>query len=126
MQLLQEIKSADKSEVERDQIFQSLLSKLTSIMPDRAAVMKSFDQELENFLQSELGDNANLQFFLTIAMLFFPLLGLSGAHDTALGTIEDDFIQQANEKLGRDSVLDSSISGRLKIECHDSKGQHQI
>lgn len=63
MQLLQEIKSADKSEVERDQIFQSLLSKLTSIMPDRAAVMKSFDQELENFLQSELGDNANLHFF---------------------------------------------------------------
>ena len=45
VQLLQEIKDiygADKSEEERDQIFQSLLSKLTCVKTDRAAVMKSF------------------------------------------------------------------------------------
>ena len=53
VQLLQEIKDiygADKSEEERDQIFQSLLSKLTSVMTERAAVMKSFDQKLKTFL----------------------------------------------------------------------------
>ena len=53
VQLLREIKDiygADKSEEDRDKNFQSLLSKLMSVMTDRAAVMKSFDQNLKNFL----------------------------------------------------------------------------
>ena len=50
VQWLQEIKDiygADKSEEEREKNFQSLLSKLTSVI---TAVMKSFDQNLKNFL----------------------------------------------------------------------------
>ena len=104
VQWLQEIKDiygADKSEEERDQIFQSLLSKLTSVMTDRAAVIKGFDQKLKTFLHSELGHNARLHFLHCNAHF---LLGLSRACGSALGAIEDDLIQQANEKLGRDKL----------------------
>ena len=61
--------------------------------------MKRFDQKLKNFLQSELGHKARLYFLHCNANF---LLGLSCACGLALGAMEDDLIQQANERLGRD------------------------
>ena len=66
VQLSQEIKDifgADNSEEERDKIFQSLLSKLKSVVTDRAAVMKSFDQKLKKLLTVGAGPQCKTAFF---------------------------------------------------------------
>ena len=103
VQLLEEITdiySSDKSEDEKNQVFHSLLSNLTSVMSDRASVMKCFDRKLEHFLQSELGHDARLQFLHCNAHF---LLGLSRASEIALRKIEET-IQENNKKLGRDKL----------------------
>ena len=87
LQVIHDICCIDKSEEDRNQIVQSLLSKLTTVKTDRAAVMKSFDQKLENVLQTRLGPDARLQF---LHCDFHFLLGLSRACETALGMLETD------------------------------------
>ena len=90
---IQQVYCFEKSEEEKSLIFSSLLSKLTITMTDRAAVMKCYDKKLEEFLKSQLGQDATLHFLHCNAHC---LLGFSRACDIALKTIEDDTI------LGRD------------------------
>ena len=85
---------------DQDHFFKTLLSKLTSVMTDRAAVMKSFDEKLLAFLQSELGKTTTLHFLNCNAHF---LLGLSRACEIALGMIEKD-LTDAGGKLGRDCL----------------------
>ena len=44
--------NCEEKEEDKDHMFRTLLSKLTSVMTDRAAVMKRFDDKLLGFLQS--------------------------------------------------------------------------
>lgn len=44
--------NCEEKEEDKDHMFRTLLSKLTSVMTDRAAVMKRFDDKLLSFLQS--------------------------------------------------------------------------
>ena len=52
---IQQVYCFEKSEEEKSLIFSSLLSKLTSTMTHRAAVMKCYDKKLEEYLRSQLG-----------------------------------------------------------------------
>lgn len=97
VQLLEEITdifSSDSSE--REAVFSSLLSKLTSTMTDRAAVMKSFDVKLKSFIESKLGQEATMLFLHCNAHF---LLGLSRACDIAVKSVEKE-----DGKLGRDKL----------------------
>ena len=50
-----------KGEVQNE-VFKELISKLTSLMSDRAAVRKRFHKDLADFIQSELGHETMLNF----------------------------------------------------------------
>ena len=96
--LLEEIHqlySLDMSPQEQDEIFRELLSKITSTMTDRAAVMKAFDKKLEDYLKTTLGQDAKVHFLHCNAHC---LLGFSRACEQALCAVEADI----TGKLGRD------------------------
>ena len=97
--LLQEITDlyCEETEEEQGHVFKTLLSKLTSVMTDRAAVMKSFDEKFLTFLQSELGQSVTLHFLHCNAHF---LLGMSHSCDTALKMKE----KELGVKLGRDAL----------------------
>ena len=87
-------------EEDKDHTFRTLLSKLTSVMTDRAAVMKSFDEKLLSFLQSELGHNITLHFLHCNAHF---LLGMSRSTEVALNKKEKELIEIGGN-LGRDKL----------------------
>ena len=88
----------EEKEEDKDHMFRTLLSKLTSVMTDRAAVMKSFDDKLLSFLQSELGQSMTLHFLHCNAHF---LLGMSRSCDIALGMKEKE-LTETGTNLGRD------------------------
>lgn len=89
----------DMSAEEKDQAFKDLLSKITSTMTDRAAVMKAFDKKLLDFMQSQLGQDMTVHFLHCNAHC---LLGFSRACEMALNNLEKETVVSTGERLGRD------------------------
>ena len=72
-------------EQEKEDIFKKLLKKMNSLMSDRAAVMKNFNEKLKAFIQSELGEEITMHFLYCNAHY---LLGLSRACELCLKGLE--------------------------------------
>ncbi|GFS13008.1 hypothetical protein ElyMa_003126000 [Elysia marginata] len=85
-----ELTSADTETLLRE-----LLSKIKCTMTDRAAVMKLFASNFEDFLNSDLGINTQVHFLHCNAHF---LLAVGTACNNALSAIE----KEAGEELGRD------------------------
>ena len=84
---------ADATDQDKDTIYKSLLTKLTSLMSDRAAVMKKFNRDFHAFVQTQLGQDIAVHFLHCNAHF---LLGLSRACETGMKEAE------GADKLGRD------------------------
>ena len=89
-------------ETEKSEVFRIILGKITSLMSDRAAVMKKFDREFETFMKTELGHDIQIHFLFCNAHF---MLGLSRASETALKALELGH----EEKLGRDKFMKFKI-----------------
>ena len=89
----------EMTEEEKENIFKQLLTKITSTMTDRVAVMKSYDKKLEEFLKSQVGQDITLHFLHCNAHC---LLAFSRACDVALKTAEKDVVSASGKGLGRD------------------------
>lgn len=101
VQLLQEISDiycCDNDDADHDEVFNQLISKLSSTMSDRAAVMKSFDKKLLEFISSTLGREVHVHFLHCNAHF---LLGASRACELSLKAIEADITKESGP-LGRD------------------------
>lgn len=108
----------EEKEEDKDHMFRTLLSKLTSVMTDRAAVMKSFDDKLLSFLQSELGQSMTLHFLHCNAHF---LLGMSRSCDIALGMKEKE-LTETGTNLERDKFPKFSTSANKKQRQLGSSG----
>jgi len=88
-------------EEDMETTFQQILSRLTSFMSDRAAVMKKFNTEFLSFIRTRLGQETVVHFLYCNAHF---LLGLSRACELSLKHAEEKLVQesQPQEKLGRD------------------------
>ena len=87
--------------------FQQILSRLTSFMSDRAAVMKKFNTEFLSFIRTRLGQETVVHFLYCNAHF---LLGLSRACELSLKHAEEKLVQesQPQEKLGPPDLLCSN------------------
>ena len=103
--LLQEIQQLysgwRNTEEDGNEVFRQMLSRLTSVMTDRAALNKKFDKELKKFLITELGTEICFHFLHCNAHF---LLGLSRVCDESLKRIE----KSEGRKLGRDAFPEFS------------------
>ena len=86
---------------EKDAVFSELLKSITSLMSDRAAVMKSFNSKLLDYKQAQLGEEHGSTHFLYCNAHY--LLGLSRASETVLKT-EEKTITAETGGLGRDAL----------------------
>ncbi|KAL8589985.1 hypothetical protein ACOMHN_007010 [Nucella lapillus] len=100
LQELSDVYAAEETNDRKEEVFNALLTKLTSCMSDRAAVMKLFSTKLSDFLQSTLGQEVTLHFLKCNAHF---LLGLSRSCETSLKTLEEEMTEQLGWKLGRDT-----------------------
>ncbi|KAL8610059.1 hypothetical protein ACOMHN_045457 [Nucella lapillus] len=100
LQELSDVYAAEETNDRKEGVFNALLTKLTSCMSDRAAVMKLFSTKLSDFLQSTLGQEVTLHFLKCNAHF---LLGLSRSCETSLKTLEEEMTEQLGRKLGRDT-----------------------
>ncbi|KAL8580974.1 hypothetical protein ACOMHN_017540 [Nucella lapillus] len=100
LQELSDVYAAEETNDRKEEVFNALLTKLTSCMSDRAAVMKLFSTKLSDFLQSTLGQEVTLHFLKCNAHF---LLGLSRSCETSLKTLEEEMTEQLGRKLGRDT-----------------------
>ena len=82
-----------------EQILKTILSKITTTMSDRAAVMKSFGSKFADFITSETGQEHQVHFLHCNAHF---LLGLSTACEKAIASIERDLKEKNGEQIGRD------------------------
>lgn len=81
VQLLQEISDifcSDNDDADSGEVFNQLISKLSSTMSDGAAVVKSFDKKLQEFISTKLGREVHVHFLHCNAHF---LLGISRACD---------------------------------------------
>lgn len=60
---------------------------MTSLTSSRAAVMKSYNSKIKDFIESELGHEVSVHFLHCIAHF---LLGLSHSCETAMKHVEDE------------------------------------
>lgn len=88
---------AEYKEKDRDEIFKEILVKITSLMSDRASVMKKFNEEFLSFIKSEVGQEHHIHFLYCNAHF---LLGLSRSCIEELKITEKDL----GRKLGRDQL----------------------
>ena len=95
---LSEIYCLHSEEEEKETIFKGVLEKVTSVMSDRASVMKSYNEKLLQYKKTELGEDAGIHFLYCNAHF---LLGLSKACEAALKTTEREISQTG---LGRDAL----------------------
>ncbi|KAL8594767.1 hypothetical protein ACOMHN_047485 [Nucella lapillus] len=100
LQELSDVYAAEETNDRKEEVFNAFLTKLTSCMSDRAAVMKLFSTKLSDFLQSILGQEVTLHFLKCNAHF---LLGLSRSCETSLKTLEEEMTEQLGRKLGRDT-----------------------
>ncbi|KAL8572085.1 hypothetical protein ACOMHN_031042 [Nucella lapillus] len=100
LQELSDVYAAEETNDRKEEVFNAFLTKLTSCMSDRAAVMKLFSTKLSDFLQSTLGQEVTLHFLKCNAHF---LLGLSRSCETSLKTLEEEMTEQLGRKLGRDT-----------------------
>ncbi|KAL8572448.1 hypothetical protein ACOMHN_005594 [Nucella lapillus] len=100
LQELSDVYAAEETNDRKEEVFNALLTKLTSCMSDRAAVMKLFSTKLSDFFQSTLGQEVTLHFLKCNAHF---LLGLSRSCETSLKTLEEEMTEQLGRKLGRDT-----------------------
>ncbi|KAL8615928.1 hypothetical protein ACOMHN_034604 [Nucella lapillus] len=100
LQELSDVYAAEETNDRKEEVFNALLTKLTSCMSDRVAVMKLFSTKLSDFLQSTLGQEVTLHFLKCNAHF---LLGLSRSCETSLKTLEEEMTEQLGRKLGRDT-----------------------
>ena len=75
---------------EKETIFKGVLEKVTSVMSDRASVMKSYNEKLLQYKQTELGEDAGVHFLYCNAHF---LLGMSKACEAALKTTKREISQ---------------------------------
>ena len=73
---------------------------MTSLMSDRAAVMKSYDSKIKEFIESELGHEVSVHFLHCNAHF---LLGLSRSCETAMKHVEAEVKAELQQQLGRDN-----------------------
>ena len=57
-----------------DDVFKNILSSITSIMTDRAAVMKPFVRKMQDYLESEHGGNVQLNFLHCMSIFYLVLV----------------------------------------------------
>lgn len=81
-------------ETKADEVFKSMLEKLTGLMSDRASVMKSFNKAFDTQRQEKLMTQSNMEFLHCNAHF---LLGLSSESEKVLKQ------WSKGEKLGRDT-----------------------
>ena len=62
---------------EKETIFKGVLEKVTSVMSDRASIMKSYSEKLLQYKKTELGEDFGVHFLYCNAHI---LLGLSAKH----------------------------------------------
>lgn len=97
---LSELYSEYRTEDQED-IFRQILQKVTSLMSDRAAVMKKFNADFLSFLRSQIGQDTIVHFLYCNAHF---LLGLSRSCEERLRQVERELAQQEQpqKKMGRD------------------------
>ncbi|KAI0223811.1 hypothetical protein LSAT2_025070, partial [Lamellibrachia satsuma] len=103
MELIQELRDVYctlNEEQKKEDIFKKLLKKMNSLMSDRAAVMKNFNEKLKAFIQSELGKEITMHFLYCNAHY---LLGLSRACELCLKGLEKVITEESETPLGRDA-----------------------
>lgn len=102
LQELSDVYADEETNKIKEEVFNALLSKITSCMSDRAAVMKLFGTKLSTFVNSTLGQDITMHFLKCNAHF---LLGLSKSCESSLKIIEEELIKQLDRKLGRDTLL---------------------
>ena len=101
VQLLRELTDVYcTDDADKEETFKALLSKMTSLMSDRAAVMKSYDSKIKEFIESELGHEVSVHFLHCNAHF---LLGLSRSCETAMKHVEAEVKAELQQQLGRDN-----------------------
>ena len=101
VQLLRELTDVYcTDDADKEETFKALFGKMTSFMSDRAAVMKSYNSKIEDFIESELGHEVSLHFLHCNAHF---LLGKSHSCETAMKHVEDEVKAELQQQLGRDN-----------------------
>ena len=103
---------SEYSESHRETIFKQLLRKITSLMSDRAAVMKRFNSELHGFVETQLGEETMMHFLHCNAHF---LLGLSRECEAELKILEQEMVSNSEprQKLGRDNYAKFMMFAKL-------------
>ena len=100
-----------------------LLSKITSVMTDRAAAMKCLDRIFADFIRTELGRDVHVHFLHCNAHF---LLGMSSACEKAISKVEKELESERQQKFGRDQNAkydgfnegsESSVSRVIRTAC---------
>ncbi|GFR74879.1 hypothetical protein ElyMa_000440800 [Elysia marginata] len=89
---------SDFSFIDTHELMKTVLSKITSLMTDRAAAMKSYGRLFEEHVKSEIGGDVIVHFLHCSAHY---LLGLVSACEKAVSAIECNFVRE-HGSLGRD------------------------
>ena len=87
------------SNVDLKKVTFDLLSKITSVMTDRAAGMKCLDRIFADFIRTELGRDVHVHFLHCNGHF---LLGMSSACEKVISKVEKELESERQQKFGRD------------------------